>query len=282
MTTTVPSDDAIAAFVEAARVAEPGLGYLKIYAALKRDHPDWSLSEKRFKKVAQTSSSSDGTALVARTGLDPSIRVQDVAPKVDIKLFPGGKGKGLVAKAKIYKGEVLWQEDPWVSTADQCVLIGITSSSVRQLRPFLTTQQMCTTCLSMFPQPNPALSVACPSCHTAHFCNRLCLSRAKLSGAHHDLMCPAKNPGCADLLKYIASNGSRHLDATSRIVALWLSERSAGNQEVASQIERRVWGGMARINQMDKEKERKEWCVQLAAASMVSSQNVAYSKVYDR
>jgi len=90
----------------------------------------------------------------------------------------------------------------------------------------------------------------------AHFCNRLCLSRATASASHHPLLCPGQNPGALDLLTFIHKQGSRHLDCVAKILAKWRSERELGGGD---EIERRVWGGMARVNLEKKEMERKEW-----------------------
>jgi hypothetical protein len=120
---------------------------------------------------------------------------------------------------------------------------------------------MCTQCLTIFSRPNPPLSAPCPHCDTAHFCNRLCLSRAQTSASHHDLLCPGQNPAAKDLLKVVHQQGARHLDAVAKIIALWRGEREMGQKGKAKELEQRVWHGMARINQERKEAERREWCV---------------------
>lgn len=121
---------------------------------------------------------------------------------------------------------------------------------------------MCSTCLTSFPPPSaPLLSKSCPSCHSLQFCNRLCLSRSKINGAHPDLLCPALNPGCSALLIHIQKFGTRHLDAVARIISLWLGFKASGDEKGMELIKGRVWGGMARVNQLEKEKERREWYV---------------------
>jgi hypothetical protein len=49
------------------------------------------------------------------------------------------------------------------------------------------------------------------------------------------------------------------LECVARIIALWRGLRESGQDEELKSLEERVWKGMARVNQVDKLKERKEW-----------------------
>jgi hypothetical protein len=124
-----PPDDELAPVVERLRSQNPSLGIAKLLVQLKTEQPGWAVSEKRLRKVLQglpggadaangQHQASGETVLVAETGLDPTVDVAQIAPKVKVKMFGGGKGKGLVAKEKILQGDVLWQEEPWIATAD--------------------------------------------------------------------------------------------------------------------------------------------------------------------
>ncbi|WVR03175.1 hypothetical protein IAU60_000166 [Kwoniella sp. DSM 27419] len=257
---TSPSDAELQAAASSLREAHPSLGIPKLLAQLKLDHSDWLVSEKRFRKFVSTSpvtapgqdAAQIGTIgegekpLIALTGLDTSIDVAGMAPKVKVKMFTGGKGKGLVAKDKMLGGEMIWQEDPWIVTPDP------------GLYPYLTTRQMCSQCFNLFPQPAPPLSVPCAYCSEAHFCNRLCQAKARQSG-HNDLLCPGQNKEVASLMRFVREKKARSVDAVARILARWRSEREWGEEGKADEIDRRVWGGMARISQKDKEAERREW-----------------------
>jgi hypothetical protein len=131
----VPSDEELSKIVVALREAHPSLGVVKLLAQLKVEHPTLSVSEKRLRKtIAQlspdaaastkvpvTESKDAGGEMIADTGLDPSVDVSGSASKVKVKMFKGGKGKGLVAREKILEGEVLWSEDPWVTTTSPYV-----------------------------------------------------------------------------------------------------------------------------------------------------------------
>lgn len=135
----VPTDDELKPIVVSLREAHPALGIAKLLAQLKIDQPTLSVSEKRLRKVLQTNSGDNnngeasklatsegqgkgekeaGTGtkeLIAETGIDKSIN-WSIAPKVKVKMFKSGRGKGLVAREKILEGEVIWSEDPWIAT----------------------------------------------------------------------------------------------------------------------------------------------------------------------
>jgi hypothetical protein len=134
---TVPTDDELKPIVLALREARPSLGIAKLLAQLKADNPTISVSEKRLRKVLQpTTASATGDAskttetdgqeqggtkeLIANTGIDKSIN-WSIAPKVKVKMFKSGRGKGLVAREKILEGEVIWSEDPWIATTSPYV-----------------------------------------------------------------------------------------------------------------------------------------------------------------
>jgi len=128
---TIPSDEVLIIAVTSLRDAHPSLGIAQLLQQLKTDHPDWAVSEKRLRKVMSMSSAAttslatagvsqtnDEPGLIAVTGLDTTLNVTEIAPKVKARLFGGEKGKGLVAREKILEGEVIWQEEPWIVTAD--------------------------------------------------------------------------------------------------------------------------------------------------------------------
>lgn len=128
-----PSDDDLSAAIGELRTAFPSLDIVKLLNELKYRHPEWTVSEKRLRKllhalnppasiitqdVQDVSQPPQEADLVAETGLDPSIDVGNIAPKIKARLFGGEKGKGLVAREKLQRGEMLWQEEPWIVTTD--------------------------------------------------------------------------------------------------------------------------------------------------------------------
>ena len=125
-TQVVPSEGELSKIVTSLREAHPELGVVKLLAQLKVEHPTLSVSEKRLRKTLAPSTSAaastsyekvskDATAdLVADTGLDASLDVSEL--KIKVRMFKGGRGKGLVAREKILQGEVIWSENPWIAT----------------------------------------------------------------------------------------------------------------------------------------------------------------------
>ncbi|ORX41271.1 hypothetical protein BD324DRAFT_648148 [Kockovaella imperatae] len=250
-----PSDELFLPFVTTVRRDHPSLGIPKLLALLKTQQPEWSVSEKRLRKAVQSLTldeqgreSMDEPGLVATTGLDPSITslAASTAPKVKVRMFGGEKGKGLVARERIHKGEVVWQEEPWI----------VTSSP--QLYSALLGKQMCSHCFFLFSRPSPPMSAPCPHCDQAVFCNRLCASKAS-SSSHPDLLCPGLNPAAQPLWKLIRDTNGRYLETAAKIVAKWRWERELGDKGKAKEIEQRVWNGMARVSMEEREKEKKEW-----------------------
>jgi hypothetical protein len=120
-----PPDDALRSALVELKTENPTLGITKIHGLLLSAHPEWSVSEKRTKKVLQ----SEG--LTSKNGpVDPEDELEDGAiypssrviegldvskwtSKVEVKYFGKKKGKGLVAKEAIKEGETIWKEDPF-------------------------------------------------------------------------------------------------------------------------------------------------------------------------
>jgi hypothetical protein len=124
-----PSDDLVISAIETTREVCPSMGAVKLLDRIKIRHPQWALSEKRFRKLLHSTSTTNGSgnkgngivtekSLVAITSIDSSLDVASLASKVKVKMFGGEKGKGLVVREKVLQGEVLWQEDPWIITAN--------------------------------------------------------------------------------------------------------------------------------------------------------------------
>lgn len=128
MSSYPPTDNDLKQAASDLRAQNPLLGLAKLLALLKERHPEWAVSEKRFRKFAQSKTGADDDVqkvgsedLPAETGLDGAIDISRVAPKVEARLLGKAKGKGLVARGGLLQGEVIWQEEPWIATADSLV-----------------------------------------------------------------------------------------------------------------------------------------------------------------
>jgi hypothetical protein len=109
----VPTDDELTGAVRSLRASNSGLGIPKLLAALLSSQPEWSVSEKRLRKVTQKLKSEEANVRPT-SSLNPALEVSKYSEKVKIAQFGPEKGKGLVATQDIEAGEVLWREDPFV------------------------------------------------------------------------------------------------------------------------------------------------------------------------
>lgn len=110
---TAPSDNDLVTAIASLCKAHPDLGIAKSLALLKEQHPHWLVSEKRFRKLRPSKSLPNEETDAIRTALDPTV---EICPLLEARVLPG-RGKGLVTKAEVLEGQVLWNESPWIVTA---------------------------------------------------------------------------------------------------------------------------------------------------------------------
>ncbi|KDQ55937.1 hypothetical protein JAAARDRAFT_36713 [Jaapia argillacea MUCL 33604] len=223
-----PSEDDLKSALVSLKTENPALGIPKLHVLLLSSRSDWSVSEKRTRKVLQNAGLVVSPQPIAGNKIKghiyPSSRlvegldVTKWTKKVEVKYFDAVKGKGLVATEKIAEGEVIWKEDPFIVAPEW---------SIYNLQLSSRACAHCTTPLTDSP-----LTVACPSstsstpCH-ARFCNRLCLSR---SSNIHPLLCPPRNPACIPLMTFIGQMQWLALNALAQFTArILLSYQSDEN-----------------------------------------------------
>ncbi|EMD30911.1 hypothetical protein CERSUDRAFT_163648 [Gelatoporia subvermispora B] len=201
MSTISPPEHDLKQALVSLRAQNPALGVPKLHALLLSQHPDWTVSEKRTRKILQSEGlvlgptpilkTSDGSAeLLPTSRVIEGLDLLKWTPKVEVRYFGKGKGKGLVAKEYVAEGEIVWKEDPFI-LAPEWDIYDLQTSSLS-----------CTYCST--PLQNSTLVIPCPASTshtpcTARFCSRLCLSR---SARTHPLLCPAQNPASAPLLAF--------------------------------------------------------------------------------
>jgi hypothetical protein len=106
------------------RAQNSTLGIPKLHALLQAGHPDWSVSERRTRKVLQAEGlvlgppkkqpNTASDTLVPVSKLIDGLDVSKWSKTVEVKYFNRRKGKGLVATQKIVQGEAVWKEDPFI------------------------------------------------------------------------------------------------------------------------------------------------------------------------
>ena len=120
---TIPQESELISAIISLKNKDPSLGISKVHALLLKTYPEWTVSEKRTRKILQI----HGLVLSATLPSDsveppifPSSQVIDRldisqwTPKVKVKYFNKKKGKGLVAERDIEVGEHIWKEDPFI------------------------------------------------------------------------------------------------------------------------------------------------------------------------
>ena len=110
----VPTDDELTGAVRSLRASNVGLGVPKLLVTLLSCQPEWSVSEKRLRKVIQKLKIEEVTNFYPTSSLNSALDVSKYSSKLKPMLFGPEKGKGLVATQDIDAGEVLWREEPFV------------------------------------------------------------------------------------------------------------------------------------------------------------------------
>ena len=121
---TIPQESELINALISLKSKVPSLGISKIHALLLQTYPEWTVSEKRTRKILQTHGLTLSAQAVSSDSVEPRIfpssqvidrlDVSQWTPKVKVKYFNKKKGKGLVAERNIEVGEHIWKEDPFI------------------------------------------------------------------------------------------------------------------------------------------------------------------------
>ncbi|KAI0830327.1 SET domain-containing protein [Trametes gibbosa] len=208
-----PSEDALKAALIALKTANPTLGIPKVHALLLSTHPEWSVSERRTRKVLQSenlvlsSSSNTPGHLYPTSMVIDGLDISKWTTKAEVRQFGKPKGKGLVATAPIAAGETIWKEDPF-ALAPEWELYDhqMSSHACGHCSTPLTTSPLIVPCAAS------TSATPCP----VRFCSRLCLARG---GKTHPLLCASRNPASAPLLHFARRNQWMALHALAQCTA---------------------------------------------------------------
>ncbi|KAJ7585251.1 hypothetical protein C8J56DRAFT_862870 [Mycena floridula] len=214
-----PSDAELTIALIEIKAAHPGLGISKVHGQLLTAHPEWTVSEKRTRKILQNEglivSDPEKGAMPGSNAIYPSSRVipnldiKKWTKKVEVKYFNKKKGKGLVATEEIAEGETVWKEDPFVIAPEW------------DIYDLQMNAKSCSHCSTPFGDPSGPLVIPCPASTSAaycpaRFCNRLCASR---SAKHHPLLCRAQNPASIPLLTWARETQWMALHAIAQVTS---------------------------------------------------------------
>lgn len=137
---TSPPDEALKDVLRALRVENPTLGTAKLQAQLLIAHPEWSVSEKRVKRLLAAENlliappprksktkhvQNDETSVFPSSKIIEGLDVTRWTKKVKVVDFGPTKGKGLVATEDIAKDEDIWKEDPFAIAPGWSVSLNI-------------------------------------------------------------------------------------------------------------------------------------------------------------
>ena len=125
---SVPTDDELKKALVEFRSRNASLGISKLHAELLAEHPEWTVSEKRTRKILQAeglvlgsaqrrpipAGDSDPEALLPISKIIHDLDIGKWSRSIEVKYFSRKKGKGLIATAKINQGETIWKEDPFI------------------------------------------------------------------------------------------------------------------------------------------------------------------------
>ncbi|KAI0633060.1 SET domain-containing protein [Trametes polyzona] len=212
--TITPAEEDLKNALVSLKTANPTLGIAKIHALLLSSHPDWTVSEKRTRKILQ----SENLVLTPTGGGAPGqvyptsrviegLDVSKWTKKAAVKYFGKLKGKGLAATAPIAAGETIWKEDPFALAPEWDLYDHqMSSHACGYCSTPLTTSPLIVPCSAS------TSATPCP----VRFCSRLCLSR---SGRTHPLLCASRNPASAPLLHFARRNQWMALHALAQCTA---------------------------------------------------------------
>jgi hypothetical protein len=116
-----PSEDELTRAIVDLKKENPDLGISKVHALLTSKYPDWTVSEKRARKILQNEGlivsvprQMPSVQVFPSSRIISGLKISKWTPKVEVKWFGKTKGKGLVATQEIKEGEIIWKEDPFV------------------------------------------------------------------------------------------------------------------------------------------------------------------------
>ena len=119
---TIPQESELISALISLKNKDPSLGISKVHALLLQTYPEWTVSEKRTRKILQLHGlvvsamppDSVEPRVFPSSQIIDRLDISQWTPKVKVKYFNKKKGKGLVAERDMEVGEHIWKEDPYI------------------------------------------------------------------------------------------------------------------------------------------------------------------------
>jgi hypothetical protein len=115
-TILTPTEQDLSSALTTLRSKNPSLGIPKLHVLLLTSHPEWTVSEKRTRKVLQALGlvlTSEKSLLYPSSKVISRLDISRWTNKLSVHFFNKKKGKGLIVNEKLIEGEVIWKEDPF-------------------------------------------------------------------------------------------------------------------------------------------------------------------------
>ncbi|KAF8262748.1 SET domain-containing protein [Lactarius quietus] len=248
MSTTTPispPDEALKPAIQSLRTQHPTLGVAKLHALLLSENAEWTVSEKRLRRMMtaegltlqpqpqRKAAAEPGAHIYPSSALVEGLDVAKWTVAVEIKYFDKKRGKGLIAKEPISEGQIVWKEDPFIIAPEWDIYdLQIASRACGYCTTPLTDSSLVLRC------PASTSSAPCP----ARFCHRLCLKRSEKT---HPLLCPTQNPSSVPLLAFARKNVWMAFHALTQCAARLLLAQQAGDD--ALRDDWRVYRALAEL-----------------------------------
>ncbi|KAF8260082.1 SET domain-containing protein [Lactarius quietus] len=241
MSTTTPispPDEALKPAIQSLRTQHPTLGVAKLHALLLSENAQWTVSEKRLRRMMtaegltlqpqpqRKAAAEPGAHIYPSSALVEGLDVAKWTVAVEIKYFDKKRGKGLIAKEPISEGQIVWKEDPFIIAPEWDIYdLQIASRACGYCTTPLTDSSLVLRC------PASTSSAPCP----ARFCHRLCLKRSEKT---HPLL-------SSPLLAFARKNVWMAFHALTQCAARLLLAQQAGDD--ALRDDWRVYRALAEL-----------------------------------
>ncbi|KAI7865947.1 hypothetical protein BDF14DRAFT_1819467 [Spinellus fusiger] len=246
----VVTEASLISAIQQLKLEFPTYGIKKVTVTLNERMPEWTVSEKRVKKIMQAQGLTQSEPVIKKSGVedDPSVPVSYIDPTLDFtsissnitaKMVDPVTGKGLFTTRDIAKDEVIFQElpfayfPPWegFTMARQGSACGMCA------KPLLRSS---------------VLPFHCPHCNI-NYCSKQCKSTAWET--FHPLECTSINPEMHAFMKFCEQEAWSAPMAVSRMYCHLMLAHQRGELDKVMHH----YDAFATVNQAERQAKETEW-----------------------